>query len=79
MILKKGYVQVRNRWLQAGNQPFFLNYSLLMRGAILVNPGAVPLGINDLALQTQTSRKTYQNRSEINILNYSTVETGKSH
>lgn len=65
--------------LQAGNQPFFLNYSLLMRGTILVNPGVIPLGFSDLYLQIQTSRKTYQNHSEINLLNYSTAETEESH
>lgn len=53
-------MQVRNGWLQVGNQPCFLNYSLLMEGAILVNPGVLPRGFSDLNLQIQTSRKTYK-------------------
>lgn len=78
-LKKKEYVQVRKGWLQAGNQSFLLNYSLLMRGAILVNPGVIPLEFSDLYLQIQTSRKTYQNHGEINLLNYATAETGESH
>lgn len=46
---------------------------------VKVNPGVTPLGFSNLYLQTQTSRKTYQIHSEINVSNYSTVDMGKSH